>query len=300
MRRSIDETLRDLPQVMDRAGIAPDLDALTDRLHRAPQRGGGRWWLLGSVATLAALVAVAALVRHGEGPVRLPAPAATKKASLVRNYGQARQELGQRLARAPIPAYLPLTVGKGLVPGSIDASYRVTQLGYSVTMGYGPKTPLPLNSPKAQFGNAELLMIVRGAAPGGSLQLSQWIPLPSAVPIPNAAQGTVDLGHGIVATNFVGGAGPSTVEAVTWREGGWTFWVGPWVTANWGNPEKAAAQEAAMYLHTKFPGKDGVAVFAAGQDDPSEAVFSVGRNRYAVLALGWRAAQFAATMAPTR
>ncbi len=215
----------------------------------------------------------------------------------ARTYAMALKEIGQRLARSPIPVYLPLTDGKWqAASASVDASYLITQRGYSVTIGFGPKTPLPLNSPKATFGNAELLMIVRGAAPGGSLQLSQWIPLPKATPIPGAAEGAVDLGHGIVGTTFVGATGTSTLEAVTWREGGWTFWVGPWAIDQWGSAAKVAAQQAAQYLHTQFPGTGGIAVFAGGQDVPSEAVFSIGANRYAVLALGWRAPQFAATM----
>ncbi len=298
MKRGIEETLRDLPDAMDRAGITPDLKALSSRIGRAPlRRGAGLGWLLAGVATLTALVTVAALVRGTAGPGRHVKPTAAKKATGVRNYGTARQELGQRLSGAPIPVYLPLTVGKGMVLGSIDASFRVTAKGYTVTMGYGPKTALPLNSPKAQFGNAELLMIVRGAAPGGSLQLSRWIPLPSQAPIPGAAQGSVDLGHGIVGTTFIGGGGQ---EAVTWHEGGWTFWVGPWQTADWGNPLKLAAQQASKYAHTRFPGKDGVALFAGGQDAPSEAVFSVGGNRYVVESLGYRAPELAAVMAPAR
>ncbi len=301
MRRSIDETLRELPQAMDRADIAPDLLALSRKLSFGAQTpAGGRRWLVGGLATLAALVAIAALVRLETVPKPHPGRTAVRRTTAVRTYAVARQQLAKRLADVPIPVYLPRSIGTGETQTSINGSYRVTSSGYSVTLGYGSKTPLPFNSPKAQFGNAELLMTVLGTGPKGHLDLSQWIPLPKAAPIPNAAQGSVELGHGIVGTTFVGGAGQSTEEAVTWREGGWTFWVGPWQTAEWGDPVKTAAKEASAYLHGQFRGSDGTAVFAAGQDAPSEAVFSIGPQKYAVLALGWRAPRLAMTMAPAR
>ncbi len=301
MSRSIEEILRDLPQVLDRAGVVPDLDALARRLPRAARRpAGGRRWLLGGVATLVALLVVAALGRSQVGQQPFSARHLGHATTSVRTYAMARRELARRLSGAPIPVYLPRSVGKGAARTSIDASYHVTKSGYSVTFGYGPTAPLPLNSPNAQFGNANLLMTILGTGPNGQLDLSQWIPLPSRAPIPGAAQGEVQLGYGILGTTFVGGAGQSTMEAVTWHEGGWTFWVGPWRTAEWGSPVKVAAQQAAAYLHARLPGRDGIAVFAGGQDVPSEAVFSVGGDRYAVLALGYRAVRYALTMAPAR
>jgi hypothetical protein len=299
MRGSIDEILRDLPQVLDRAGVAPNLDAMARQLTSATRRPpGGRKWLLGGVATLVALLVVAAMVRSETAQPQRSTRQGQRVTAASRTYPVARRELARRLSGAPIPVYLPRSVGQGAAQASIDANYQVTRTGYSVTFGYGPKAALPFNSPKAQFGNAELLMTVLGTGPMGHLDLSQWIPLPGLAPIPGAAQGEVELGHGILGTTFVGGAGHSATAAVTWQEGGWTFWVGPWLTAEWGSPVKVAAQQATAYLHAKLPGRDGVAVFAAGQDAPSEAVFSVGGNRYAVLALGYRAVRYALAMAP--
>lgn len=299
MKRTIEETLRDLPRALDRAGIEPDRAALAARLRSAP-RGGGRRWLLASVAMVAALFLVAAVVRlqHGRGPQ--PARSVAHHTALRRTYAMARGELGRQLASAPLFVYLPLLEGKSAPQGTIDASFSITPHGYRVSLGYGPKRPIPFNAPQAQFGNAELLMNVIGAASGGRLGLSQWIPLPTAATMKNAAQGTVDLGHGIVATTVVAGTGQGATEAVTWRESGWTFWVGPWAPTEWGNPTKVAAHEAALYLDAHLPGTGGVAVFAAGQDAPSEAVFSIGRDRYAVEALGYSAVRYALSMAPTR
>ncbi len=300
MKRTIEETLRDLPRALERAGIEPDRAALAARLGSAP-RGGGRRWLLASVATVAALFLVAALVHlqlHGRGPH--PASHVARHTEWRRTYGMARSELGRQLASAPLLVYLPKLEGQIAPQGTIDANFSITQHGYRVSLGYGPKRPIPFNAPQARFGNAELLMNVIGAAPGGNLGLSQWIPLPKVETMKNAAQGTVDLGHGIVATTFVIGAGQGAMEAVTWREGGWTFWVGPWAPAEWGNPTTLAVREAASYLDGQLPGQNGVAVYAAGQDAPSEAVFAIGQDRYAVQALGYNAVRYARTMAPAR
>lgn len=61
---------------------------------------------------------------------------------------------------------------------------------------------------------------------------------------------------------------------------------------------KIASKIAAKFKCVSLPGKGGVAVFAGGQDAPSEALFAVGKNRYLVEALGNRAARFASEMTP--
>lgn len=305
MQRTLDDVLHDLPGALDRAGALPDAARLRASLAKAqhgdrPRRPGRRWMI--EAAAVAAVLILGAYGLHRLGrPAQTVRPARnTAEANGPRTYAGTRSLLVEGLRAAPIPVYLPSGIRTGQGEASIDATDRITADGYQAVIGYGPKAPLPLNSPKAQFGNAELLMIVIGAGPSGHLGIQNWIPLPKAPPIPNAAQGSIDLGHGIVGTTFVAGAGPSTEEAVRWQEGGWTFWVGPWRTADWGNPANQAAQLAARCAGLRFPAPSGTVVFAGGQDAPSEAVFTIGPNRYAVEALGDRAPQFAAAMTPAR
>lgn len=213
----------------------------------------------------------------------------------ARTYAQARPVvIGRLVEGTSVPLWLPSSL-PGQPTEWLDALYWASKESYAVSFGLG--SDLPLNAPGLGFGNAELMMTVEGAGPGGSLSLEKWIPLPSGSPIRNAAQGMVSLGPGTIGTTFTGSWEGQAAEAVRFTEHGWTVWVGPIPTSD-GGAIQSATDEAKSLRSLTFPAPTGTIVFGYGIDAPSEAVFASGPDRYAVESLGWSAAKDVARMAP--
>jgi|GEM_PF-6785882 len=143
----------------------------------------------------------------------------------ARTYAQATPAVIGRLVQGTsVPIWLPQSL-PGQPTEWLDALCSASRESYAVSFGVG--TDLPLNAPGLGFGNAELIVTVEGAGPGGSLSLEKWVPLPSGSSIRNAAQGVVSLGSGTIGTTFTGSWEGQIAQAVRFTEHGWTIWVGP-------------------------------------------------------------------------
>lgn len=90
------------------------------------------------------------------------------------SYSLVVSTVGRYLAEtAQVPLYLP-TLGRSYNHTSINVLYSLKGGGYRLTLGGGP--PLPANSPKIGFGNAEYIYTVRGL-PWSSVFQSRYLPV---------------------------------------------------------------------------------------------------------------------------
>ena len=134
-------------------------------------------------------------------------------------------------------------------------------------------------------------MSVSGAHTQAGLRVNTTFVTPY---LPNAAQGTVDLGNGITGTNFVSGAGASQETGIQWQERGWTFIIPSSPSSQ--QPDATAANLAAQFRAIRLPAPHGTASFGLGPDAPSVAMFRLRGSWYAVEANGWHALNFASNM----
>lgn len=215
------------------------------------------------------------------------------------SYGAARAALMPRLkAMSAVTVLLPRRIPHdGELAGTrttIDAAYRAGRSGYRFTLFYG--RPLPVNSPDVgESGNAGFLMQVTGAPRAGDLDLATTFG-PISARMRGARAESVSLGHGVSGTLFTAERGAQARTSASWSEDGWQIVIPP--TAGTVSPLEEARSLAAGLAGLRLPGRDGTAVFAVGSDAPSIAVFRSGHAWYALYANGWRAARFAAAMAP--
>ena len=213
-------------------------------------------------------------------------------------YSLVVSTVGRLLAQsAKVPVYLP-QLGAAYNHTSINVLYGLKDGGYQLSLGGGP--PLPANSPKIGFGNAEYIYTVIGL-PWSSAFRAQYLPLN---PKPATVEyGPVILAPGISARSYPA-AYPPTPELqetmlIAWREDGWSLSL-----YGIGIPSQAvvgSARQVARSLRGKhLPGTHGRATFAIGSDLPSMATYDLYGTRYVIETTSFRAAQFASEMTPVR
>lgn len=226
----------------------------------------------------------------GSGPLT-----AASLPSAYPHYSLVLSTVGRLLAQsATVPVFLP-NLGRHPYSGSvgdIDVQYTLKN-GYRLTLSGG--APLPANSPKISFGNAEFLYSVRGL-PWSSTYVSQYMPLE---PKPMTSQhGQVTLATGIIGTSYPNP--PSSAAAlqgpllIVWHEDGWALSMDGTVSS--GIVVGGAKQMAQLLNGVALPGSHGQANFTVGSDDPSIASYDLNGTRYVIEALSWKAATLAAKM----
>lgn len=214
------------------------------------------------------------------------------------SYSLVVSTVGRLLAQsATVPVYLP-QLGDEYNDTSIDVLYRLKDGRYRLSLGGGP--PLPANSPKIGFGNAEYIYTVRGLPWSSSFQ-AQYLPLN---PKPATVEhGPLILAPGIPARSYPA-AHPPVPELqekmlIAWREDGWSMNL--YGTGIPSQEVLSSARQIARSLRGKhLPGTHGRATFAIGSDLPSIATYDLHGTRYVIETTSFRAAQLASEMMKVR